>query len=68
MIDVSKVGTKEWNDSAECGEWAFMAMMMREASALIPHTLSGLNVAISIADSRAKEGWRNVADREQENE
>jgi len=64
VVDISKVGTKEWNDSAECGEWAFMAKMMREASALIPHKLSGLGVAIDIADARAKEGWRCVTDRE----
>jgi hypothetical protein len=61
-MDISKVGTKEWNDSAECGEWSFMAKMMREAQASIPHNLSGLQVAIDIADARAKEGWRTAVD------
>jgi hypothetical protein len=66
-MDISKVGTKGWNDSAERGEWAFMAKMMREASALMPHKLSGLGVAINIAESRAKSGWRSVADKPEEN-
>ncbi len=63
MVDLSKVGTKEWNDSAERSEWAFMAKMMREASALMPMNLSGLGVAIDIADERAKNGWRSAIDK-----
>jgi hypothetical protein len=63
-IDLGNVGTKEWNDSAECGEWAFVAKMLREAQASDqPHTNSGVGVAIDIADERAKSGWRSVPDR-----
>jgi len=60
------VGTKDWNDSAERSEWAFMAKMMREAAEFIPNKLSGLRVAIDIADARAKSGWREVTDKEKE--
>jgi hypothetical protein len=64
MIDINKVGTKEWNDSAEEGEWAFMAKMLREAQASDqPGSNTGVGVAIQIADARAKSGWRNVTDK-----
>ena len=62
-MDIDKVGTKEWNDSAERSEWSFMAKMLREASDLMPHKLSGLGVAIDIADARAKDGWRSTNDK-----
>lgn len=63
-MDISLVGTAAWNDSAERCEWAFMSKMMREASDHITPHLSGLHVAIDIADARAKEGWRSKADKD----
>jgi hypothetical protein len=64
MVDISKVETKEWNDSAERGEWAFMASMLREAQASDkPGSNTGVGVAIGIADERAKSGWRDVTDK-----
>lgn len=65
-MNIKDLGTKDWNDSAERGEWAFMAKMMREAAEFIPHRLSGLRVAIDIADARAKSGWRDVTDKAKE--
>jgi len=59
---MTKPGTKDWNDSAERSEWSFMAKMMREAAEFIPHRLSGLRVAIDIADARSKSGWRTAKD------
>jgi len=59
---MTKPGTRDWNDSAERSEWSFMAKMMREAAEFIPHRLSGLRVAIDIADARSKSGWRTAKD------
>ena len=65
-MDINVVGTKDWNDSAERSEWRFMAVMLREASALMPHKLSGLDVAIGIADARSNDGWRSAVDKVKE--
>jgi len=62
-MDIGKVGTKDWNDRAERSEWAFMAKMMREASARIEGPFSSLTVAIDIAEARSKSGWRDVKDK-----
>lgn len=67
-VDIGTVGAKEWNDSAERGEWAFMAKMLREAQdSDRPGTNSGVGVAINIADERAKSGWRDVTDTDSSN-
>jgi hypothetical protein len=66
-MDIKKIGTKEWNDSAERSEWSFMAKMLRESQTLIQHNLSGLGVAITIADARAKSGWRSQPDKTEDN-
>ena len=59
---MTEIGSRQWNDSAEMSEWAFMAMVMREAKDLLPMNFSPLGVAIDIADARAKSGWRTVPD------
>jgi len=62
MTPLTGIGTRYWNDEAEKSEWRFMAKMMREAKDLLPRNLSGLDVAIDIADARAKSGWRTAPD------
>ena len=59
---MTEIGSRQWNDSAEMSEWAFMARVMREAKDLLPMNFSPLGVAIDIADARAKSGWRTVPD------
>ena len=59
---MTEIGSRQWNDSAEMSEWAFMAKVMREVRDLLPMNFSPLGVAIDIADARAKSGWRTVPD------
>lgn len=54
-----KIGSPDWADMAERGEWGFMAKMLGEAiEKLKPVNLSGLGVAQQIAEARSEDGWR----------
>lgn len=58
-----KIGTKEWADEAERAEWGFMAKMLGEAIEHVkPVNMSGWGVAKSIAEERAKVGWREFVE------
>jgi len=52
------IGLSEWCDSAERSEWEFMAKMLKKCIDILPHKLSGAEVALGIALDRSKEGWR----------